>query len=825
MRAASNSSLLCRWFAARLSRRENKAMSIDGTELPAEEVSELESLHRIECGCGNILLVRERDLGRTLQCPACEELVYIAHELATPTGQQTHSRHYDDDEVPADLQPGDRFMATYEVRELIGRGGMAYVHRVHHKGWGIDLALKTPRPDLVWRNDWQRDFERECETWVGLTPHPNVVRCHYIRRLGGIPRLFLEFVSGGSVVHWTRHKLLYRGDPEEVLKRVLDVAMQIAWGLNHAHEQGLVHQDVKLGNVLMTRDGQAKVTDFGLMRAFGASNAVSTFYPTSGTPAYSAPEQGPETPPSHLADIWGWGASVLEMCVGTPRWVDHVSLLKLFEAYRANRLERTRIANMPEPLAELLQDCFRTKPEDRPGSMHRVMESLREVYQWTFGIPYDRKPPKAELASAEVLNNRAISLFELGKQQEAEILWQQAMALAPGQLETRFNNLLYEWRTGRCTDIVVIRSLMELMEKENRSPQSRYLLARVMLEWGDCRVAEDILHRIDLSPCNMREIELALASAKEASEDTRGLVRAFGRRPRAVKAVCLAPRGELALVGYHKGTLEAWNPFSGERVKKVLAHPDGVLALACSCDGRFLFSGGMDNEIRLWHLPDCTLLGALSGHTAPVRSLALNQEGTLLVSGGQDNTVRVWNLTTRACLNVLEGHTAGVSAVAMDAAGRYALSGSRDATARIWRLGEAQCVRILAGHANRIHAVCLSEDARLAITASSDRQVILWDIDTGEPLRTLEGHVTEAYSACLTRDKAFVFTGSRQGTLKLWNTDTGQCLHTFNGGAPAHLDHTGTYALSLGKDGLLRFWRVSCGRRFLPATFAPSRNP
>ena len=498
MRAASNSSLLCRWFAARLSRRENKAMSIDGTEFPAEEVSELESLHRIECGCGNILLVRERDLGRTLQCPACEELVYIAHELATPTGQQTHSRHYDDDEVPADLQPGDRFMATYEVRELIGRGGMAYVHRVHHKGWGIDLALKTPRPDLVWRNDWQRDFERECETWVGLTPHPNVVRCHYIRRLGGIPRLFLEFVSGGSVVHWTRHKLLYRGDPEEVLKRVLDVAMQIAWGLNHAHEQGLVHQDVKLGNVLMTRDGQAKVTDFGLMRAFGASNAVSTFYPTSGTPAYSAPEQGPETPPSHLADIWGWGASVLEMCVGTLRWVDHVSLLKLFDAYRANRLERTRIANMPEPLAELLQDCFRTKPEDRPGSMHRVMESLREVYQWTFGIPYDRKPPKAELASAEVLNNRAISLFELGKQQEAEILWQQAMALAPGQLETRFNNLLYEWRTGRCTDIVVIRSLMELMEKENRSPQSRYLLAGVMVvrrvgEYAVMRPAREML--------------------------------------------------------------------------------------------------------------------------------------------------------------------------------------------------------------------------------------------------------------------------------------------------------------------------------------------
>lgn len=807
-----------------VSRRQNKAMSIDDTKLPVEEVSELEAQHRIECGCGNILLVRDRDLGRTQLCPACEELVYIAHELVTPTEQQSNSRHFDEASVPADLQPGDRFMGKYEVQELIGRGGMAYVHRVHHKGWGIDLALKTPRPDLVWRNDWQRDFERECETWVNLTAHPNVARCHYIRRLGGIPRLFLEFVSGGSVVHWTRNKLLYRGEPAEVLKRVLDVAMQVAWGLNHAHEQGLVHQDVKLGNVLMTRDGQAKMTDFGLMRAFGASNAKSTFYPTMGTPAYSAPEQGPETPPSHLADIWGWGACVLEMCVGAPCWVDHKSLLKVFEAYRANRLERPRIVNVPEPLADLLEECFRRKAEERPGSMHHVVELLREVYQWTFGTPYDREPPKAELASAGVLNNRAISLFELGKEQEAEILWQQAMALAPEQLETRFNNLLYEWRTGRCTDIVVLRALMELMEKENRCPQSRYFLARVMLEWGDCRVAEDILHRIDLSASNMREIELALASAKETSEDTRGLIRSFGKRPRSVKTLCLAPNGELAFVGYHRGTLESWEPFTGERQKKVLAHPGGVLALECSSDGRLLASGGMDNEIRLWHLPACSLLGALTGHSASVRSLALNRERSLLVSGSKDNTVRVWDLKARSCLNTFEGHIAGVNAVAVDAAGQYALSGSRDATARLWRLGDAECIRVLTGHTDRIHAVCLSEDARLAVTAGRDRQIILWDLDTGERLRTLQGHVTEAYSACLTQDKSCVFTGSRRGTLKLWNADTGQCMRTFNGGAPTHLDATGTYALSLGKDGLLKFWRVSSGTRFLPATFATSRN-
>lgn len=800
-------------------------MSNEEREPLPEGPDEAPSGHRIECGCGHILHVQDKDLGRTIHCPACEGLVYVAHELVgSAPASPLASRHFDDDKVPADLQPGDQFMGAYEVKELIGRGGMAYVHRVHHKGWGVDLALKPPRPDLVRRNDWQRDFERECETWVGLTPHPNVVKCHYIRRLGGIPRLFLEFVEGGSVVHWTRKNLLYRGDPEEVLKRVLDVGMQVAWALNHAHEQGLVHQDVKPGNILMTPNGVAKVTDFGLMRALGGSNAGPSFYPTSGTPPYSAPEQGPDTPPSHLADIWGWGASVMEMFVGTPRWETWEQLLQIFHSYRNNELERPRIAYIPEPLAELLDQCFQQDPAKRPGSMQSVIEALGEVYHWTVGVPYEREHPRASLASAGVLNNRAISLFELGKQQEAEILWQQSLALAPDHLEARFNNLLYEWRTGRSTDIVVLRALMKLLKEENKSPTARYLLARVMLEWGDCRVAQDILHRIEVSPENMREIEIALGAAKEAMQDSRGLITEFGKGARHAKAVCLTAEGRLGLIGKQNGMVECWDPFAGECIKTFQAHEGGVFALACSYDDKVLVSGGADKEVKLWQLPDCTPIATLSGHGAPVRGVALDKGATIVVSGSLDQTLRVWQVETGACMNVLNGHTAGINAVAVDGGGVYALSGSRDATAKVWHLREGECLRTLTGHTHRIHAVCLSEDARLAVTASRDRRVVLWNIDSGEALRTLEGHVTEAYAANFTEDKAHVFTGSRQGTLKLWNADTGQCLHTFNGGAPAYLERTGAYALSSSRDGLFKFWRVSCGRRFLPATFAPSRE-
>ena len=127
---------------------------------------------------------------------------------------------------------------------------------------------------------------------MDLGLHPHIVTCYYVRHLGGVPRVFAELVEGGSLADWIADRRLYAGRPEQVLARLLDVAIQFAWGLGYAHEQGLVHQDVKPANVMMTADGVAKVTDFGLASARASAEVVeagagsTVVRGAGGTPAY-----------------------------------------------------------------------------------------------------------------------------------------------------------------------------------------------------------------------------------------------------------------------------------------------------------------------------------------------------------------------------------------------------------------------------------------------------------------------------------------------------------------------------------------------------------
>jgi serine/threonine protein kinase len=174
--------------------------------------------------CGNPYSAPDPGTGL---CPDCTRLLSQG-KPASPTPEPP--AHHPPSEIP-DWQSGQVLLDTYEVKKLLGEGGMGKVYRVHHKSWDIDLAVKRPKPEIFSKAKGKENFIREAETWIELGLHPHIATCYYVRSMDDIPTLFAECVEGGSLESWiVESKKLYEGGVEKALERILDIAIQFAWG-------------------------------------------------------------------------------------------------------------------------------------------------------------------------------------------------------------------------------------------------------------------------------------------------------------------------------------------------------------------------------------------------------------------------------------------------------------------------------------------------------------------------------------------------------------------------------------------------------------------
>lgn len=781
------------------------------------------SVIQAQCRCGAEFGVKAAAAGKVI-CPKCGRTFDPnAPESGTKSDPTTDPALMAD---PAEWQVGDVYLDLYEVMELLGEGGMGKVHRVRHREWDVDLAVKSPNANLLGKLGGAAKFEQECETWINLGLHPYTVSCFYVRQIGNIPRIFSEYVSGGTLLTWLWKKRLYKGGLEESAKRIYAIATQVAWGLQHAHNANLIHRDIKPANIMMTPEGAAKITDFGLAAGEAEREAYNKQMATADhrlnvamTPKYCSPEQFEKKPLDFKSDMWSWALLVLQMYTMKITWRVGSEGAQALEDHLMDGPPEAYIPIMPNSVSILLRQCLSRNPADRPESMDVCAAVMKDAYEFATDTPFPFERPRAVEAQADHLNNRAVSMIDLSRTEQAAEAWQKALSVSPAHPESTFNFGLVEWRRGRVTDDALISKMEEICTLHPGSRLPQLLLARAHIEQGDYGRAETIINDVDASS------------------------------------------GPLATEFAAAKTLLAQDSDNGRRIEfQIDGHVDTVTCISTSDNPRYAVSGGEDNTVRYWDLVSGECLRSFEGHRGSVRAVALSRDNARVLSGGNDRVIKVWDTETGECIQNVECkggeihalqwsrnsdiiavaagrdgfytyrtrggkflahhqvHSSPVTTLILSLNRRYALSGDAKGVVKLSELATHKVVRDFREHTGPITGLALRADGSLAVSSSEDGTISLWDVRKGSCIRTLKAHKGPVTDIAMDVTGLWIVSTGADGRFRLWYTPRGQCVMTLNDfKGPLNavaLNSDGTRAAMAGKGKTLHVFRTQLGHAF-----------
>jgi serine/threonine protein kinase len=654
-------------------------------------------------------------------------------------------------------------LGSYVLLEQVGSGGMGEVFKARNRKLGRVAALKVIRRERLADDAAVRRFHREIRAAAQLT-HPNIVLAYDADQVGGTHFFVMEFVEGQEL-----GRLIKQRGPLPVAT-ACDCVRQAALGLQHAHERGLVHRDIKPHNLLLTRHGVVKVLDLGLARlnatAEGeASTTVTHEGMVMGTPDYMAPEQAEESHAVDIrADLYSLGCTLYYLLSGQVPFPGGSLLQKL----------RRHQSEEPMPIEYLRPDV--------PAAVAAVVRTLMAKR------PEDRYQTPAELAAA--LNP------ERGSPEAASML--------VGDGEARADTVRPEQETqteGFASLIPPDEEPRRPARRPRRAPWRLLLVSTGLLALPALVVILYLSFGRSASPSvqpptGLRPVEpravltghtapvVALAFAPEgstlasASQDrtirlwkpTGGPCLATLEGAGAVRVLAFSPDGQSLVSAGGEPSLHIWDPVTfRERSRLVTSHPtvvrDLVFVLPTSDQ---LFTVGDDNTKPWWSLSEEKQIGGrylpasgwslafspgsehfavglgdgivrlckhhttvehdLAGHQGPVKVLAFAPDGKLLASGGADGVVNLWDTDLAAKRTVLDAHAGAIESVAFSPDGKVLATAAADGTVRAWDVAGGKEKAVLPRHGRGSAAVAFSRDGRTLASGAADGAVRLWDV-------------------------------------------------------------------------------------------------
>ncbi len=274
-------------------------------------------------------------------------------------------------------------IGAYRLIAKLGEGGMAEVYKAYQPRLEREVALKFIRPELAADAEFRGRFEHEAQAIARLS-HPNIVHVYDFGEEGTRYYLVMEYVPGQTLKG--RLESLRAAGKTMDWDEACRIINQIAAALDYAHQQGIIHRDVKPANIMLTPDGRALLNDFGIAKMLGTSQALTQTGGTIGTPAYMSPEQirGDKEQLGPTSDLYSLGIVLYEMLTGRVPFVADTPLAVLYKhLHDPIPLPRTLAPTLPEATERVLLKALAKDPTDR----YPDGQSLTQALQASFSTP------------------------------------------------------------------------------------------------------------------------------------------------------------------------------------------------------------------------------------------------------------------------------------------------------------------------------------------------------------------------------------------------------------------------------------------------------
>ncbi len=780
--------------------------------------------------CEETALARLRESTRArLDDPACSlehTLTALIDELGTlnfnssaaPTLPGARPRGIDSAFTSGSIsteEPG-----RYRFPKEHARGGMGRILVVHDEFLDRRIALKELVPQRSEITDdstinaadpasdptsqQHRDrFLYEARI-TGYLEHPSIVPVYELgQRANGALYYTMRLVKGRSL----RVAIKEAATTEQRL-RLLSHFLDLCQAIAFAHDRGVLHRDIKPGNVMVGEFGETVVIDWGLARLVqeGEPPEDALFEPDGGsealaigTPAYMAPEQaaGDLNRVNARCDVYSLGSVLYELLTGRAPYTDRTSASVLRKVLTGPPPPVSALApEIPDQLAAICERAMARAPEARYESAKALADDIERfqsghlvgAYNYTIRelvtffvrrfkgplivggvgvlgigaslfLSYERIQAERDRAIAE--SERAVTAEKMARDAQ-NFAEQEFYFAAIASARKYISDGRYD-RAMRQLDACPPRFrhwewgyLLYLCNQDQQTLQAHEPETLWSLEYlpgGQQLVSSGFDNAARIWPENGNE-------ATQTYTSPHGAVIEVSPHPTEPIIACAEEEGYLTFYNYEQGTVVHSRQFADSDVNCVQFHPDGT---------RYL-TGDDDGNIRLWDYPAHTERYAVPVTKPGVECLAFNAAGDLFASCDRTTHVEIRETETGAVRFTLAGHEGRNTSLAFNPQGTLFASASRDGTARIWDLKTGATVKVLTGHVSAVWAARFSPDGSHLATCGSDLTVRVWETKDWQVERIYRGHQRQVDALAYSPDGRTLRSGDDVGTMKQWDT-------------------------------------------------------